>query len=190
MEPLIDFEIHAAGAISGTCINRGLHTFSAAARFIKALPYGRNADKLNLSTVFTDNCGTCSTKHALLKLLATENGFKDLQLTMGLFRMNGRNTPKVATRLLQNGLEYIPEAHCYLKYGNEIMDFTKYNASPADFVNDLMEEVAITPAQITDFKVDYHKNYLKQWLTENAAVNLTLEQLWKIREACIQDLSA
>src|SRR6478609_6372821 len=136
MEPLIDFDIHASGIVSNECIQRNLHSFSAAATFIKGLPYGRNADKLNLTTVFADNCGTCSTKHALLKLLAEENGFDGLQLTMGLFKMNGSNTPEIAKRLLANGLEYIPEAHCYLKYNDKIMDFTSWNASPVDFVND------------------------------------------------------
>jgi hypothetical protein len=190
MEPLIDFEIHPTGIISTKCINKGLHAFSDAAKFIKVLPYGRNANKLNLATVFTDNRGTCSTKHALLKLLAKENGFNGLQLIMGLFKMNGQNTPKIAERISGNGLNYIPEAHCYLKYGNEIMDFTKWNASPGDFVNDLIEEIEITPEQITDFKVDYHKNYLDKWLNENIEIDFTLEELWKIREACIQDLSA
>jgi len=190
MEPFIDFEIHAAGTISTLCRDNGLHTFSNAARFISALPYGRNADKSNLETVFSDNCGTCSTKHALLKMLATENGFDGLQLIMGLFKMNGRNTPKAAERLLQNRLEYMPEAHCYLKYGNDIMDFTKRNASPADFINDLIGEVEITPEQITGFKVAYHKDYLKQWLNENPQMVFSLEALWKIRESCIQDLSA
>jgi hypothetical protein len=190
MESLIGFEIYPSGIISSRCKNKGLHTFSDAAKFIKALPYGRNADKLNLATVFTDNCGTCSTKHALLKLLAEENGFNHLQLIIGLFKMNGRNTPKVSKRLSENGLECIPEAHCYLKYGNKIMDFTKPDASPEDFINDLMEEVEITPAQITDFKLNYHKNCLKKWLNENASIDFTLTELWTIREACIQDLSA
>lgn len=190
MEPLIDFDIHASGMVSGECLKRNLHAFSDAATFIKGLPYGRNANKLDLITVFTDNCGTCSTKHALLKLLAEENGFDGLQLIMGLFKMNGRNTPKIAKRLLDNRLEYIPEAHCYLTYGNEIMDFTRWNALPADFINDLMEEVEIRPGQIADFKVGYHKNYLKQWLDEHPQISFSLEEIWKIREACILDLSA
>jgi hypothetical protein len=70
------------------------------------------------------------------------------------------------------------------------MDFTRWNASPADFINDLMEEVEIRPGQIADFKVGYHKNYLKQWLDEHPQISFSLEEIWKIREACILDLSA
>jgi hypothetical protein len=69
--------------------------FNSASEFIRNLPYRRNLNKDNLATVFTDNCGTCSTKHALLKKLAEENQQSDFKLILGIFRMNGENTPKI-----------------------------------------------------------------------------------------------
>lgn len=161
-----------------------------ATKFVRQLAYRRNENKADLTTVFTDNCGTCSTKHALLKQLSDENNFTGLKLITGLFRMNASNTPKVSATLKKYKLDYIPEAHNYLKYLNQILDFTNENSKPADFENDLIEETEIRTDQITEFKINYHKQYLTNWLYKQSTLNLTLDELWKIREQCIADLSS
>ena len=184
-----DFIIQSKGRISKEFINRNILTFKQALLFVKQLDYGRNEDKNNLATVFTDNCGTCSTKHALLKKLADENNFEEVKLLIGLFKMNKVNTPEISKTLQRNQLEYIPEAHCYLKFEDQILDLTKINSDPADFLDDLIEEIKILPEQITDYKVNYHKNYLVTWLDNNKEINLSLNEIWKIREQCIQDLA-
>jgi|688.fasta_scaffold581262_2 hypothetical protein len=189
MTNLPDFNIQSSGQISREFVNRNILTFHQATQFVSELTYGRNADKNNLATVFIDNCGTCSTKHALLKRLAEENGFEKIRLVIGLFKMNKNNTPEISLTLDENNLAYIPEAHCYLKYEDQILDLTKKNSKPSDFVDDLIEEVEILPEQITEFKVNYHKNYLDKWLDKNKELNYTMNDIWKIREQCIQDLS-
>jgi thiol-disulfide isomerase/thioredoxin len=184
-----DFIIQSKGIISKEFINRNILTFKQALLFVKQLDYGRNEDKNNLATVFTDNCGTCSTKHSLLKKLADENNFEEVKLLVGLFKMNKVNTPEISKTLQRNQLEYIPEAHCYLKFEDQILDLTKINSDPTDFLDDLIEEIEILPEQITDYKVNYHKNYLVNWLDNNKEINLSLNDIWKIREQCIQDLA-
>jgi hypothetical protein len=185
----VDFDIKSNGPISKEFIVRNILTFKQASLFISQLPYRRNSDKNNLATVFTDHCGTCSTKHALLKELAAENKFDELKLMVGLFRMNKYNTPSISETLLQNKLAFIPEAHCYLKFGEIILDMTKAHSKPSDFLDDLVEEIEILPDQITDYKVNYHKSYLEAWLHNNKQLNYTLDDLWKIREQCIEDLA-
>ncbi|MBX3163364.1 MAG: hypothetical protein KF900_02700 [Bacteroidetes bacterium] len=187
MQP--DFYINSSGKISTEFVRRNILTFNQAALFIRQLPYGRNSNKNDLTTLFLDNCGTCSTKHALLKQLAIENNFDEMKLIVGLFKMNGKNTPEVSTTLKRNHLEYIPEAHCYLRYKNLILDYTKQNSKPSDFIDDLIEEIEISPNQIADYKVNYHKNYLVTWLDKTEQLNLTLSDLWTIREQCIQNLA-
>jgi len=184
-----DFIIQSKGIISKEFINRNILTFKQALLFVKQLDYGRNEDKNNLATVFTDNCGTCSTKHALLKKLADENNFEEVKLLVGLFKMNKVNTPEISKTLQRNQLEYIPEAHCYLKYEDQILDQTKINSKATDFLEYLIEEIEISPEQITDFKVNYHKSYLANWLAKNKQINLSINDIWKIREQCIQDLA-
>jgi hypothetical protein len=196
-----NFEINSNDEISQLFLKNGCSDFHSASEFVRNLPYQRNLNKDNLATVFIDGCGTCSTKHAILKILAEENNQTDFKLILGIFRMNGNNTPKIKTVLetlrpfdkLRTGqsdnLEYIPEAHNYLKFKNQILDFTKKNSSENDFIYDLLEETEIQPHQINQFKIEFHKNYLRKWLVENPKIPFSLEELWKIRELCIQALS-
>lgn len=184
-----DFDIKSTGRISREFVDRNILTFNQATLFVRELAYGRNADKNNLASVFIDNCGTCSTKHALLKRLADENDCEKVKLVIGLFKMNKINTPEISATLLENKLEYIPEAHCYLKFEGQILDLTKINSDPTVFLDDLIEEIEILPEQITDYKVNSHKNYLVTWLDNNRQIHLSLNDIWKIREQCIQDLA-
>ena len=189
MTDSLNFDIKPVGTISGKFLANNISTFREATKFVRQLAYGRNENKADLTTVFTDKCGTCSTKHALLKQLAEENNFVGLKLITGLFRMNSNNTPKISETLKRYNIEFIPEAHSYLKYGNLILDFTNKTSKPEDFENELIEEIEIRTDQIADFKVNYHKQYLISWLAKQKTLNFTLDELWKIREQCIADLS-
>src|SRR5690606_38829724 len=137
---------------------------------------------------FSDNCGTCSTKHAVLKQLADENNFDRIKLILGIFKMNGINTPQVGERLRKNNLTYIPEAHNYLKYQNQIFDFTKPGSS-LNFVNDLLVEIKIQPDEIQAPKIKIRKKYLAEFLKNDKTIHYSLDELWEIREQCIRDLS-
>lgn len=184
-----DFTIQLSGEISNEFLKKGIFTFSGATTFTANLDYGRNENKDDLKTVFTDNCGTCSTKHALLKALADENGHPEIKLVLGIFRMHAGNTPKVAQTLTKYGLDFIPEAHNYLKFENEIFDFTWPDSKASDFENDLITEMEMLPKQISTYKVALHKNYLKGWLDQNPQIKYDIEEIWKVREECIGDLS-
>ena len=168
---------------------RGITTFAEAGKFVAQLNYGRNANKEDVTTLFSDNCGTCSTKHALLKLFAEEQGRQDIQLMLGIFRMNAQNAPKVGKVLSKYNLSYLPEAHNYLKCYGIRLDFTLPEEKALQFENDLLEEIEIEVTQITHFKVNYHKAFLQKWLLENPIITFDLETIWKIREECISALS-
>ena len=185
----LNFNITSDQEISQLFKQNHCFDFLSASEFVRNLPYRRNLNKDNLATIFTDNCGTCSTKHARLKTSAEENNQADFKLILGIFRMNGENTPKIKLVLENHNLEYIPEAHNYLKFKNQILDFTKKNSSENDFINDLLEAIEIEPHQINQFKIEFHKNYLKNWLIENPQIPYSLDELWKIREECIKTLS-
>ncbi len=190
MEALpFNFYITADKPISRAFRALALGSFAQAARWVQDLPYARNRNKQDPMAVLTDGHGTCSTKHALLKRLADENGEHDLLLVIGLFRMNARNTPAVKATLEHHRLEHIPEAHCYLKYHGVILDHTKPGSTAADFADDLIEEQVISPDQITTFKVEYQRSSIANWLASSAHNRLSLEEIWSIREQCIQDLA-
>jgi hypothetical protein len=186
---LPDVALLSKGIISDNFLEHGIIDFKQACNYIQNLPYGRNADKTKLHTIFQDQCGTCSTKHAVLAQLADEQQINEIQLICGIFKMNGINTPAVAKILMDHDLDYLPEAHNYLKYKNKIFDFTfPENQKSLEFIPDLMEETIILPHQIATFKIEYHQTFLNTWLEANPLIPYTVEQLWDIREECIKAL--
>ena len=183
------FSILPKGEISNAFLERNITSFYEACLFIGDLPYGRNSNINRLVDLFEEQCGTCSTKHALLKLLAEENNFNGLRLILGMYKMNAINSPKLKVILEQNKLDYLPEAHCYLIYNNQIIDHTNNKSKLTDFSDDFLGEIEINVDEITDLKVTYHKNYLKDWLSKNQLIKYTLSEIWDIREQCIKSLS-
>lgn len=184
-----DFIILSDQKISKAFLKIKVNNFFEACLHVGAWPYFRNKDKSNLLAMFNEQCGTCSNKHALLKELANENNFNDLQLMLGIFKMNERNTPKIKGILKNYHLDHIPEAHCYLRYKNQILDFTNINAKPIHFLDDLLFETEIQVTDIMENKIALHKKYLQQWLNENPELPYDLQAIWQIREQCIEELS-
>jgi hypothetical protein len=155
--------------------------------FVKQIRYGRNSNREDFSLVISENKGTCSSKHAYLKDFANRNNIPNVQLIIGMYKMNERNT-KIGTILSQNKIEYIPEAHCYLKIDGKTVDVTSKESDFEKIKADLLLEIEIEPNQIAHFKVDYHQNYIKNWLKETNST-FTFDEIWEIREQCISQLT-
>ena len=155
---------------------------------VKNIPYGRNTNRYDFSLVLSENKGTCSSKHALLKDFADKNEIENVKLFIGIFKMDEVNTPKLGDLLSKNNINYIPEAHCYLKINQIAVDATTSDSFYDKIKHDIMEEIEIIPNQVSDFKVEYHKSFLKKWITETNQNN-TFEEIWEIREQCISKLS-
>ena len=155
---------------------------------VKNIPYGRNANRYDFSLVLSENKGTCSSKHAFLKDFADNNGIENVKLFIGIFKMNEANTPKLGNLLSNNNIEYIPEAHCYLKINQVPVDITTVDSFYDKIKQDIIEEIEITPNQVSDFKVEYHKAFLKKWINETNQNNI-FEEIWDIRDQCILKLS-
>jgi hypothetical protein len=133
---------------------------------VKNIPYGRNANRYDFTLVLSENKGTCSSKHAFLKDFADKNEIKNVKLYIGIFKMNEVNTPKLGDLLSKNNINYIPEAHCYLKINQIPVDATTSDSFYDKIKHDILEEIEIIPNQVSDFKVAYHKAFLKKWIEE------------------------
>lgn len=157
--------------------------------YTRNLPYGRNLNREDFSLVIKENKGTCSSKHSFLKKVADLNEFENVKLILGMYRMDNLNTPKIGNTILENGLEYIPEAHCYLKLNNQRIDITSNNSDIENLIDDIIEEIEIKPEQVNKFKVDYHKKYLHNWINENE-IEMGFDKIWEIREQCIKKLES
>jgi catechol 2,3-dioxygenase-like lactoylglutathione lyase family enzyme len=156
--------------------------------YVKQLPYGRNQNRNNCFLVLTEQKGTCSSKHALVKKIADQYGIGQVKLVMGIYKMNHQNTPKIGSLLTDRRLEYIPEAHCYLKIHDRRVDLTSPESDIDNLVKDLMEEVEIEPEQVSEFKVRYHQDFVKRWMKEYK-IKMEFDEVWSTRELCIQNLS-
>ena len=183
----MDFDalaIHAGESmtISRAFLAEGARTIGDAMRLVSALPYRRNSNRRNPTIVLEELCGTCSTKHALLYRLIEEQSVAGFRLMLGIFKMNGSNTPQIGEMLFEHGLEYLPEAHCYLRYGNQLVDCTR--TAKMSFENELLTETEIGAFAIPEVKIEIHRRFLEEWILRKE-LRLTSAQVWEIRERCI-----
>ena len=122
---LLPTPLKAGGNVTDAFLQRGVLTYQEAARLVCQLPYqrNRNINDNDSLVVLRQECGTCSTKHALLRRLAAEQDL-DVALVLGIFEMDGENTPCVQAVLEKYGLAALPEAHCYLRSNDQRVDVT------------------------------------------------------------------
>lgn len=174
------------GALSNACVDRGIISFQSLIEWVEQLPYGRNSDRANYALVLEEECGACSTKNALIKAVAMENGWEEVKLFLGVFLLSEKTHTGVGNVLNKYQLDAIPEAHTYLKINDAIKDVTGLQTGPQSFHASLQIETEILPNQIGDFKVEWHKNFLNTYQDQT---RFSASELWNIREACILELT-
>jgi hypothetical protein len=187
-ETLPKVSLRPVGSITSEILARGIRNYRAAGQYLHHLPYGRNTDRVNFHLVLSERRGTCSTKHALLVELAREQCLP-VTLTLGIYAMHERNTPGVGVVLACYGLPFIPEAHCYLTYDDKRIDITRSGTVPTEPIMQFFYEETISPSQIGQYKVNLHKQFLRDWLAKGNANRYSFDELWRIREACITALA-
>ncbi len=176
-----------SGKLTQFAIDLGIDDWNSLLEHVRHLPYGRNANREDLHLVLTEAKGSCSSKHALLKAIADENAIP-AKLILGIYKMNASNTPGIGNALENSGLNFVPEAHCYLELGGFRFDFTNPKSDFSKLEADILQEAEITPDQVADFKVEFHKNFLRNW-NSDSGIGLSFEEVWNIREKCIANLS-
>ena len=121
--------------------------------------------------------------------MADLNNIPNINLILGMYRMNALNTPQIGTILINKGIEYIPEAHCYLKINGVRTDFTTKDSLFKNIEKDILQEIDIHPEKVIDFKIAYHKVFIKKWLKDTNS-KFNFQQIWYIREKCIENLAS
>ena len=102
-DALLSDPIKDRGPISAAFLRLRIHDFRSAGQYVRDLSFGRNAATSDLLAVLNEGKGTCSTKHALLKALASQQGLP-IRLVLGIYEMNARNTPGIGHVLEQHHL--------------------------------------------------------------------------------------
>lgn len=183
----MDFPLESKDSNTQLLLSKGITTWREALQFIRKIPYGRNTNRADFSLVLTENKGTCSSKHAFLKEIARNNHIPNVDLIVGIYKMNENNT-KIGSLLTENNLEYIPEAHCYLRINNQTVDVTTMQSEFDKLQSDILMEVRIEAHQVIDYKIQLHHDYIQKWIIKNK-ITATFEEIWILREKCIQHLS-
>ncbi|WP_378187716.1 hypothetical protein ACE939_05010 [Aquimarina sp. W85] len=183
-----DYPLHANDRFTQIVRSKGIITWLQLLQYVRQLPYERITDSSNPSLILIEQKGTCSSKHAFLKQIADFNDIT-VDLVVGIYKMTEENTPGIGKCLKDNNLNYIPEAHCYLKKSNRIIDVTNMHNNHL-FAESLLEEINMTADQVSIYKITYHQNFIKKWLTTQKDINtLTFDEVWRVREQCIKNLS-
>jgi len=187
MTPTAHWHIEAEkGPLSDECVDRGIISFQSLIEWVEQLPYKRNSNRADYSMVLSEECGTCSTKNALAKAVAIENGWDDVQLFIGIYQLSQLTNPPVGPVLKKYRLHALPEAHTFLRINGELKDLTGLSNGIEPWQKSLSEFVEIQPSQIGAFKVQWHDAFLLKFAQEN---HQTISEIHKIREECLTSLS-
>jgi hypothetical protein len=187
MNDLSQYKI-SSGLLSQKLIAIGIADFLSLTHWLQKLPYRRISDPKNISLVIDETCGTCSSKHILYAEVARENGYIEFDLIIGIYKMNEKNTPGIGSVIKDNQLDYIPEAHCYIRHHYEVIDVTRQESIYNSIKNDILEEIVMSPSDVIISKTALHKLYIKNWRIKNN-IDIDEHELWSIREKCIDELS-
>lgn len=166
---------------------RGMASLWQAARLVEALPYGRTTEPDQPLSVLRESRGTCTLKHALLKLAAEEAGADEVVLMLGVFEMSDVTTPGIGHVLERFGLECMPEAHCYLAIRGDRLDFTGLPSGPESPFAHLLFEESLSVDVLLKSKARRHRAIVEAWARERS---FDPANVWRAREACIQELAS
>ncbi|MEO1411596.1 MAG: VOC family protein [Bacteroidota bacterium] len=180
--------LRSRDAVTQLVVDKGVDSWDQFLKHVRAIPYGRNSSRTDFGLVVSEDKGTCSSKHALIKQVADRNQIGGVELIMGMYKMSEANTPGIGRVLSNNGLAYIPEAHCYLRVHGKRLDLTNPHSDLQKILPDLLEEQLIEPEQVGTFKVEFHQAYVTRWIAEEG-LDRSFAEVWKVREDCIAALA-
>lgn len=200
-----DFDVSEIGEISQLSLKLDLNTFREVCDHLLHLPYRRPSSSVepqaqnavsrsirktsgvSLAAVLLEGCGTCSSKHGVLKAIAEEQGHAEIELVLCLFQMTSSNTPGIAEVLEGGPLSSIPELHTYIQWGDEKIDVTKPGFHISSMRSVIEKEKTISLSALAS-KTSIHQVWMKTWLQANRP-DVSLEAAWLQREKCIAALS-
>ena len=168
-------------------VESGIVDWKDLVRTVRQFHYGRNSSREDFTLVWSERKGTCSSKHAFLKLVAELNGFDNIELFIAIYKMNPKNTPGIESIISKENLDFLPEAHCYLKVDGNVLDVTNLHSDFEYYKSDILEEIKIEKEFVISDKIIFHKEYIRNWIDKND-INYSFDEVWNLREKCISEL--
>jgi hypothetical protein len=175
----------SSGPVSREFLKRGIEDFREACRWVQALPYGCNSSHEDSLIVFEEMSGVCYTKHGVIARLAREMEL-DVRKAFGFYRLNDEIVTGVNRVLERFGLEYIPQMHCFLIFGDCKIDLTEGNCTGK---NKLIESydfiVAVEPDMKDSEKMELYRKHLRLYFEfEEKLKSIGEDRLLEILQDC------
>ena len=125
-DKLPDAEIIPLGDISKKFLDLKITSFKEACMFVHKMKYRPNTNINDKMILFKEKCGTCTTKHAVIALLAEELGIP-LYKKVCIYKFTEEITTGANTIMKKYEVPYIPMIHCFLVYERYQFDLTEGN---------------------------------------------------------------
>jgi len=177
-----DFEINPkAGRVSYAFWERGVYTFQQAGKYLRTVMFQRPQNPGNILAPLEEDCGTCRHKHAILGVLARENGQTEYETVVELYKTETEEYHGLS----KDEFPYIPSSHAVIYYKPndagkaQRLDYTRPQPPPKE--PEILYVVPVTPEQLVRWKAIIQKAYMKRWLEENE-YKISFEELWEERE--------
>lgn len=151
MEPYTVFPdkpIRGEAPMARTFRGLGIDHFLGACRYVHQLPYGYNSDRDDLMILFKENRGSCTTKHAVIATLAAELSLA-IHKKIGIYALTEAVVDGTDRILEKYHLPYVPMVHCFLAYGEHLVDLSEGNRNGKKRPVDEFLFIADVPAAIT-----------------------------------------
>jgi len=121
-----DVHFRGQGPISEAFLRLKITGFHGACRYVHELPYGYNSRRDDVTVLFRENRGTCTTKHAVIATLAHEIELA-VHKQVGIYAMTEDLVSGTDKLLAEFSLPFVPMAHCFLSYEDYRVDLTEGN---------------------------------------------------------------
>jgi hypothetical protein len=125
-ENIPDIEIKSLGEMSRKFLELNISSFKEAALYVHNMEYRYNTKKDDRMILFKDNCGTCTTKHAVIANLAEELDIP-LYKHVCVYKFTEEITTGANEILEKYEIPYVPLVHCFLVYDKYSFDLTAGN---------------------------------------------------------------
>ena len=187
IELLPNIRIQSKGVVSEKFLNLGITTLWEACYWLKDLPYGSNSTNENSLILFTENCGTCTTKHGVIARLAQEIEL-ELYKNLGFYRLNDEIVTGINEIIQPYGLDFIPQIHCFLEYGSSRFDLTAGNCNGKNkIIEDYDFVVRVNPDLSNEEYQNYYISYLHKYFDfaiEPKLAELGVDKILQLLEDC------
>ncbi|MBW4647035.1 MAG: hypothetical protein KME23_29320 [Goleter apudmare HA4340-LM2] len=185
IELLPNINIQSQGIVSDKFLEIGIKTLGTACYWVQNLPYGLNSNNENSLIIFTEKCGTCTTKHGVIARLAQELEI-GLYKNLGFYRLNNEIVTGIDEIIQPHGLTFMPEIHCFLEYNSIKIDLTAGNCNGKNkTIQDYDFVVRVNPDLTKEEYDNYYMSYLpKYFLIEPQLAELGIPQILQLLELC------